>query len=99
MMYFFRFFPQVIYKCYLPGLYLAIAAMHRRVVVGRESLLHSRGEVVCLRPGGYCVRVQSERWEARCEEPLEPGDAVEVTGVEGPTLWVTGLTGVENDRL
>jgi membrane-bound ClpP family serine protease len=34
------------------------------------------------------VRVAGERWRARADAPLEPGETVEVVGIEGLTLVV-----------
>jgi membrane protein implicated in regulation of membrane protease activity len=70
--------------------YLALAAMHRRVMIGPETLLHSRGKVVSGYGGGLCMRVQDDLWRARSKQPLEPGDSVEVTGIDGLTLRVVG---------
>jgi hypothetical protein len=53
----------------LPLHYLARAATHWRVMIGPETLLHSRGKVVSWYGGGRCVRVQGDLWRARSEQP------------------------------
>lgn len=72
--------------------YYAIVAMGRQVTVGPETLLHSRGEVVYAGEGGLQVRVQSELWSATFREDLQPGDTIEVVGIDGLTLKVTRTT-------
>jgi membrane-bound serine protease (ClpP class) len=58
----------------------------RPVTVGTHTMLGTRGQV---RRDGL-VAVRGELWQARTEngEPLELGDEVEVTGVEGLSLVV-----------
>jgi membrane-bound serine protease (ClpP class) len=66
----------------------------RRPSVGVETLVGARATVVTpCRPLGQ-VRVQGELWQARCDEGVDPGDAVTVDGVEGLTLAVAPLSAV-----
>jgi membrane-bound serine protease (ClpP class) len=61
----------------------------RRPSVGVETLIGAHATVVTpCRPLGQ-VRVQGELWQARCEEGADPGDAVQVEGVDGLTLAVS----------
>jgi membrane-bound serine protease (ClpP class) len=57
----------------------------RRAVTGAEALVGRRA--VVSSPGQ--VRVAGELWEARSDEPLVPGEEVEVTRVDELTLEVS----------
>jgi membrane protein implicated in regulation of membrane protease activity len=59
-----------------------------RVRVGPETLLGMRAEVVqpCSPVG--LVRVRGELWNARASAPVDAGQTVIVSGVEGLTLRV-----------
>ncbi len=67
---------------------MALASRRRPVVTGREELLGARGRVVSVEQGEAWVRVHGELWRARSDGPLAVGQDVEVTAVEGLTLWV-----------
>jgi membrane-bound serine protease (ClpP class) len=59
-----------------------------RVTTGAEGLVGERGEVIeACSPTGR-VRIRGELWNARCDEPLEAGRLVRVTGVDGLTLQI-----------
>ncbi len=66
---------------------LALRAFRRRGVAGRAHMQGEQGEVVATRPA-LRVRVEGERWRARCDTPLEAGDRVRVTAIDGLTLTV-----------
>lgn len=68
--------------------YYVIAAMRRKIIVGPESLLHSRGQVVDASAGKLHVRVHSDLWGASTNEVLNSGDSIEVVGVDGLMLRV-----------
>ncbi len=69
--------------------WLAMRAMRAPVETGAEALLHARGTVIDAAETLACVRLQGgELWNAESVERLEPGDAVEVVGVEGLRLKV-----------
>lgn len=72
--------------------FLAIRAMNRPVETGIEALVHSTGEVVGKEGDLFCVRVQSEIWNAESTDKLRPGDRIEVIGVEGLMLKVRHLS-------
>ena len=59
-----------------------------RLRVGPEALLGVRAEVVrpCAPVG--LVRVRGELWNARASAPVDSGQNVTVSAVEGLTLWV-----------
>jgi membrane protein implicated in regulation of membrane protease activity len=60
----------------------------RRPAVGVETMVGASATVITpCRPRGQ-VRIQGELWEARCERGADPGDLVEVVGVDGLTLVV-----------
>ena len=72
--------------------YYSIKAMRLPVSTGREAMLHSVGEVVAVTPRTLQVRVHSEIWEARSDQPLVEGDRVEVTAIKGLHLQVSKRT-------
>ena len=57
----------------------------RRAVTGAEALVGQTAVV----SSATQVRVAGELWEARSDEPLVPGEEVEVTAVDGLTLRVS----------
>lgn len=59
-----------------------------RLRVGPEALLGVRAEVVqpCSPVG--LVRVRGELWNARASAPVDSGQNVTVSAVDGLTLWV-----------
>ncbi|MGD2141035.1 MAG: NfeD family protein [Burkholderiales bacterium] len=74
--------------------YYSVKALRLPVSTGREALLHSVGEVVAVTPKTLQVRVHSEIWGARSDQPLVEGDRVEVIAIKGLRLEVskTALT-------
>jgi membrane-bound serine protease (ClpP class) len=54
-----------------------VQVRRRPVSVGPQSIVGERGQV---RRGGL-VFVHGELWRARADEPLQPGDEVEVEGI------------------
>lgn len=70
---------------------LMMRAMHKPLLLGRASLLHKRGVVLDREDDGLRVRVRSEVWQAHSNDPLGPGDIVEVVGSDGLVLEVAGL--------
>ena len=59
------------------------------LAVGPETMVGRQVEVIAAcRPDGK-VRLQSERWKARCSEGAEMGDTVVVEAVEQLTLIVS----------
>jgi membrane protein implicated in regulation of membrane protease activity len=71
--------------------YYVIKAMHRPVVSGMESMLHSDGKVVTKEGDVLQVRVHSELWDAESSDDLWPGDQIEVIGAKGLKLKVRAL--------
>jgi membrane-bound serine protease (ClpP class) len=63
-------------------------ARRYRLRVGPETLVGMRAQVVqpCSPVG--LVRVRGELWNARASAPIEPGESVTVSGIEGLTLRV-----------
>src|SRR5262245_32168436 len=65
-----------------------VKAMRRRPVTGREEMVGLVGTVkTALAPSGQ-LAVRGELWEAFSDQPLQPGDEAEVTGIEGLRLRV-----------
>jgi membrane-bound serine protease (ClpP class) len=67
---------------------LVVTAQRHLAVTGENGLIGQRGVAdTPLRPEGW-VRVLGERWRGVSEAPVETGDHVTVTSVEGLTLRV-----------
>jgi membrane-bound serine protease (ClpP class) len=70
-----------------------VTALHRKTTTGREGLI---GEVAVVRrrlaPRGQ-VFLQGELWNAEAEAPVEEGETVRVTAVDGLTLRVVPAHG------
>src|SRR5918996_5374802 len=58
------------------------------VTTGAEGLVGEWGEVIVRCAPLGRVRLRGEIWNARSEEPLEVGERVRVTGVEGLLLRI-----------
>jgi membrane-bound serine protease (ClpP class) len=71
---------------------MGVKAMRRRPMTGREEMVGLVGIVkTALVPHGQFA-VHGELWEAVSEQPLQPGDEAEVTGVDGLRLRVKPLS-------
>ncbi len=71
---------------------MALRARDRPVVSGVEELLNKVAIVTEALEGNYGnVRVHSELWKAHAQTPLQRGQQVKVTAVEGLTLEVEPL--------
>ena len=66
---------------------LAVKARRRAVVSGIEAVI---GEKTIVHVSGVMlwVRVQGERWQCECGEPLADGQWVRILRVDGLTLWL-----------
>ena len=69
--------------------WLAMRAMRRPVITGREELLGGIGEVISAGDEKLRVRVHSEIWNATSKDALAPGDPIRVTGLEKLSLIVS----------
>ena len=69
----------------LESLVLLRWSRRRRSPVGAAALVGLRARVMSPTQ----VRLNGELWEARADGPLQPGDEVDVVGVEGLTLEVS----------
>ena len=67
---------------------LAVRARARPVVSGREQMLGATGEVLENSAGETYARVHGEIWKVRSGIPLERGQVVRVTGIDGLLLTV-----------
>ena len=66
---------------------MALRARRRPVVSGREQMIGARGAVLATGDGQW-AEVHGERWRVRSEQPLQPGQRVRVTAIQGLTLQV-----------
>ena len=74
---------------------MGVRAMRRRPETGGEGMIGLVGIArTPVAPQGH-IQIRGELWDAISEEPLQPGDAAEVTRLEGLTLHVkpTGKPG------
>jgi len=67
---------------------MALQARKRPVITGKEELIGAQGEIVDRADGETWARVHSERWKVRSHVPLQPGQRVTVTGIDGLVLLV-----------
>jgi membrane-bound serine protease (ClpP class) len=67
---------------------LAYASHRRGVVSGREQMIGATGRILDWSGNAGHVFVLGERWQAKSSAPVEPGQAVRITGMEGLTLQV-----------
>jgi len=67
---------------------LAVRARARPVMSGREQMLGATGEVLENVAGETYARVHGEMWKVRSGIPLERGQVVRVTGIDGLLLTV-----------
>lgn len=75
---------------------MAVKARKRPVVSGREDLVGASGEVVEDFTDEGWVRVRSENWRALSAAPLNHGQRVRVTRIDGLTLSVEPEQPVEH---
>lgn len=68
---------------------MAIRSRNRPVVSGAEQLVGAAGVALDGFSGHGSVRVHGEVWNARSDGPVESGQRVRVTGIQGLTLEVT----------
>jgi membrane-bound serine protease (ClpP class) len=67
---------------------LAISSYRRHVATGIEEMKEARGKVTDWKGGSGHVIAHGERWKAVSETPLNKGQPVRVTGIEGLVLRV-----------
>lgn len=68
---------------------MLLKSRHRPVVSGKEELLGAFGEAMEDFPETGRVRVHSETWRARTDQPVHKNDKVRITGLDGLLLSVT----------
>jgi membrane-bound serine protease (ClpP class) len=69
-------------------LYLALRARKRPVVSGSERIVGATGEIVEDTGRETYARIEGEVWEVRSSGPLNRGETVRVTGMDGLVLVV-----------
>ena len=67
---------------------MAVQARRRPVVSGQSTLVDSLGEVLADFAVDGWATVRGEIWHVRCDRPLERGERVRVTGIDGAILVV-----------
>lgn len=67
---------------------MAMTSMRHKVTAGREAMIGHRAEVSDWSGTRGHVFLLGERWNAVARQPLQPGQQVRVTGVDGLTLAV-----------
>jgi membrane-bound serine protease (ClpP class) len=67
---------------------MAIKARQRPVVSGAEELLATEATVLQDFDDAGWIRIHGESWQAKTEVPLQRGQQVRVTRVDGLTLHV-----------
>lgn len=67
---------------------LAMRSTRSKVVSGREELIGATAEVMDWNGHKGHVFVHGERWNARAEQALTPGQAVRIVALEGLTLKI-----------
>lgn len=70
------------------GLGMVVRGRRRPVVSGRESLVGARAVAIEEFDGAGWVRVQGERWQARCALPVLRDQGLRVTAISGLVLQV-----------
>ena len=54
----------------------------------REQMINATGEIVDCSGGEAYARIQGETWKVRAPIPLERGELIRVTGIDGLVLAV-----------
>jgi membrane-bound serine protease (ClpP class) len=67
---------------------MALKARRAPVVSGREEMVGAVGEVQQVQDNEAWAQVHGERWQVVCSEPLQVGERVRVTGIQGLVLQV-----------
>jgi len=67
---------------------IGVKARFRPVVSGQKSLIGAAGEVLERSAGQWWATIQGEIWRVRSKVPLETGQRIRVSGVDGPMLIV-----------
>ena len=70
---------------------LAYTSFHKPVVSGMEEMVGSVGEAVTAFEQHGRIYIHGESWQARSSSPLQKGERVRVTALEGLTLRVEPL--------
>jgi len=76
---------------------MALKARRRPVVSGLEELFGSEAVVMEDFEKTGRVSIHSESWSAHCNTPLQKGQTVKVTGIEGLTLQVEPVTSLHQE--
>ncbi|HPW68877.1 MAG: nodulation protein NfeD [Desulfomonilia bacterium] len=85
---------------FVTTLYLVVRTHRTRSVSGSQGMIGERARVYSWSPDGATGKVfcHGEYWNARGPLSLQPGDEVEVEGIEGLILTVRPVTGADSSR-
>lgn len=67
---------------------MSIRTHLRQPVSGQEGLVGKQGLVIGVHDNDYSIRISGEIWSATCEEPLEEGQHIEISGFNGITAQI-----------
>lgn len=67
---------------------MLMRARKQKVVTGSESMIGSTAVALESFTGSGHVRAFSENWKAECDEAVEKGNSLEITGIDGLVLKV-----------
>ncbi len=73
-------------------LHFALRSRRQPLVSGREEMINATGEVLDAAGSEVYARVHGEMWQVRAKVPLERGQLVRVTGIDGLVLAVEPVT-------
>lgn len=76
---------------------LAIRSRRGKSVSGYEAMVGEQGAVVGLEDGMVYAEIRGENWRVVCNEPLQVGDPVTVTGTQDLKLRVIRSTVINGD--
>lgn len=76
---------------------MAIRAQRTPEVTGREAILISTGEIVAIHDNVIQVRVQGEIWQAKSAFPLQVGERVKVTEIQGLILHIEPIQSTKGE--
>ena len=66
-----------------------LRARKQKALGGSDEMVGAAAEVLEAHNDGYRVRCHGEIWQALSDEPLQPGDSVQVTAIDNLILKVT----------
>jgi membrane-bound serine protease (ClpP class) len=68
---------------------LVIKSRRQAVVTGLDHLVGAQASIEAVSGGHPLIRLEGELWQVTCEQPLQPGDTVQVIAAPGVMLTVS----------